>query len=589
MRELAAVRSDPTLGARREVGADPRSRGQVLVLFAVFLVTFLGAAGLAVDYGVWLSARRNYQAVTDSAVLAGTTFLSNPGASACAAYTPQRCAREAAWRNLNTQLNLGLTDGQIVANGVANVGPSGTPVGPYTIWVDTPPNAAGSAYPGSVGGLVSAVFARVEAVQPTYFSRIFGFTGFNVNAWATADLFPSRFAVITLRRGQNGNQIDSGPANTNDIKLAGSGTTLKVVDGDIGGNFGMKLTAGTLTMVQPSAVYLIDYQSCGNSCWSTGDLVDENGVPLSTYYPPSGAKKLPRFVPDPMYVAPPGLDSNAPNGPLSDIPLGDGAKATPGTPTAGVVDINAGSINGATCAAGSPRIGPGTYTSIRVRSDKCLILDPTYRHSTPNSMSSDVATPVGQTQRPGIFYVTGDVQVDQGALIVGDGVTMIIRPKTTGTGQFSPNSRGVVDLNTGKGISSPTAQILGAWTTKGASPYVWGDDRWQYQSSQETNKKVYGRGVALYVLKPSQYGSTAVDTDVIQVTSLAGLSWAGVTYAPHDNVQIAGQPNHQGIGQLVSWTFTFNGGADITQTYDGPNEAIPYLVEPCVSSNGGQC
>jgi hypothetical protein len=87
----------------------------------------------------------------------------------------------------------------------------------------------------------------------------------------------------------------------------------------------------------------------------------------------------------------------------------------------------------------------------------------------------------------------------------------------------------------------------------------------------------------MYVLKPVQTGIADADgTDVITVSSGAALAWNGVTYAPNDNVSIAGQPNHDGIGQLISWTFTFNGGTDVTQTFDGPGDGFPYLIEPCV-------
>ena len=93
----------------------------------------------------------------------------------------------------------------------------------------------------------------------------------------------------------------------------------------------------------------------------------------------------------------------------------------------------------------------------------------------------------------------------------------------------------------------------------------------------------------MYVLKQDQAGITANGgTSVIQVSSGAALAWTGVTYAPHDNVQISGQPLHDGIGQLISWTFTFNGGTIVTQTYDGPGDGFPYLIEPCVLV-GGAC
>ncbi len=94
-------------------------------------------------------------------------------------------------------------------------------------------------------------------------------------------------------------------------------------------------------------------------------------------------------------------------------------------------------------------------------------------------------------------------------------------------------------------------------------------------------------GIALYVLKPGQAGiSVSGGTSVIQVNSGSALAWQGVTYAPNDNVAISGQPHHDGIGQLVAWTFTFNGGTTVTQTYDGPGDGFPYLIEPCVLVSG---
>jgi Flp pilus assembly protein TadG len=46
-------------------------KGQVLVLFALFLVVLLGATAITVDFGSWLKVRRDYHNAADAAALAG--------------------------------------------------------------------------------------------------------------------------------------------------------------------------------------------------------------------------------------------------------------------------------------------------------------------------------------------------------------------------------------------------------------------------------------------------------------------------------------------------------------------------------------
>ena len=84
------------------------------------------------------------------------------------------------------------------------------------------------------------------------------------------------------------------------------------------------------------------------------------------------------------------------------------------------------------------------------------------------------------------------------------------------------------------------------------------------------------------MIKRSQYAAVAADdnSDVIKVNAGGGLGWRGITYAPHDNVTLEGQPGHDGVGQLVSWTFKFAGGTKVTQTYEGPEDGTPFLIEP---------
>src|SRR5438874_13320377 len=75
-----------------------RQRGQILVMFTLGLVVFLGVSALAIDFGVWLSFHRLYQNVTDAATLAGAPFLSRPLTDSCGTSSKEFCARRETWR-----------------------------------------------------------------------------------------------------------------------------------------------------------------------------------------------------------------------------------------------------------------------------------------------------------------------------------------------------------------------------------------------------------------------------------------------------------------------------------------------------------
>lgn len=572
-----------------------REHGQILVLFAFGLAVFLGFAALTIDVGSLYLSQRAYQNAADAAALAGASYLTRPLADPCQDSSGSKpvCARAAAWNYLNDQLKLGLSAGQLnllpntstIASGESIVPSAGGD--PYLIWVSTPPRDAGSASTAStVRDSKSVMFVRVRRLNELFFGKIFVPDGFGVNAWATAGIFPNRWAVITLRRGQGGTAIDPGPANATDIAINGNTSTLSVINGDIGGNWGMKLTASSRLKVYSTQgdvanIYLRDNVSCGNSCWSPGQIQDQAGNPQAVL-------QLPRFIPDPNYPPPPINTTTFPtwpagpitgNSPYLDIPK---SVSTPATgPNKNDIDIknsDPGSISGATCGAGSPVAGPGWYDDITVATGHCLFLSGTRQRT--NIFSAATETDVPLTQQPGIVYVTGTINIS-GGLIVADGVTVVIRPNgSNGGSQFSPNSGGAMDLNRGLGVGG-TAQPLGGWTSKGYSPYKTASGKWVYDGS------VDGVGVAVYVLKPAQAGiSASGGTNVIQVNAGAALAWTGLTYAPNDNVAISGQPTHDGVGQLVSWTFTFSGGTSVTQTFSGPEDGFPYLIEPCIQVSG---
>ena len=551
-------------------------RGQVLPIFAIFLVVLLGFAAVTVDYGSWLKVRRDYQNAADAAALAGSGFLTRPINE-----TKRIAARRAAWESLKTQLGLGagIVPGSLATANSNATGTLDAATG-YRLWVSTPPIGAGSAYIGMYTSATSRhLWVQVQKPNGAFFSRVLGMGDPQITAFATAGSFAGKFAVITLRQ-----ETQAGPSDAQDILIAGNNSGLEVINGDVGGNWGMKLNASSHLWIRglsdnDADTHLIDYISCGSACWNLGQV--SSGPNVSPANETNEPEALPAPVEDPNYALPPAL-SSAPAGPVAAVPLGD---------QLGVVDVrsggplqapggttNSGGVLG--CDPASPRIGPGYYTSIHVRTGKCLILDPTMRHSSIAAAVLDVPTALLSGQLPGIFYVNGDIDVDGNAMLVGDGVTLIIRPSTSSPdNQLIASGGGVVSLN--RGVITPSRQ-RGAWTVKGVSTYTC-DLLMSCTYNTALNSDIEQTGIALYVVKPRQINpAAAVDanTDVIKINAGAGLAWNGVTYAPQDNISLAGQPGHDGIGQFVSWTFKFAGGVNVQQTYDGPDTTTPRLVEP---------
>jgi hypothetical protein len=577
-------------------GGDEK-RGQIVVMFGLGLIVFLGFAALTVDIGFLLLTQRSYQNAADEAALAGAVYLTRPISDPCAdtsgGGSKHDCARAAAWRYLDADLDLVIDDAFIDSTlRGSNTPAAGRLVATngggdeYRLWVSTPPNGAGSsASMSTVADSNKVIFVRVDRVRSPFIAGVLGIGDLNVSSWATAGIFPNRWAVITLRRGQGGAEIDSGPANTTDMVIAGSGSSLVVRNGDVGGNFGLKMPGSGSRIIldggpDEANVYLIDHLPCSSSaCWSSGQIVDTVGNAQD-------AKKLPSFVADPNYLPPPGLNANAPNGPVDNPGTIPDIPRSPNIPSSGpdrddivIKNSDPGSVSGTGCSADSPVLGPGWVQDINIAGSKCLILRGDVFRTDMYDPATEQDVPL--TQMPGVLYVTGQIRVGNDALIVADGVTIVIRPDGS-NGQFTPTSGGVMDINRGNSDLG-VIQKLGAWTTMGISSYTPTATNWVYNSALESDPRLNGVGIALYVLKSTQVPyALGNGTDIINVSSGSGLAWNGVTYAPNDNVKISGQPNHDGIGQLISWTFTFDGGVQVTQTFDGPGDGPPYLIEPCV-------
>ena len=523
--------------------------GQTLVIFAIFLVVLLGATAITVDYGSLLKVRRDYQNAADAAVLAGSVFLTRPVTA-----PKPIAARKAAWKSIEDQLGLTLNEDALAltdttpASPVTDGNANCSNCDGYRLWVSTPPLGAATGYAGDYPGNNRVLFAWVEKSNSAYFSRVFGLGDRAVSAWATAGTFADRFAVITLRK--NGEPGD----NTKDFDIQGTNTILNVIDGDVGGNWGMAIGGGakiqfSSTTSDTYGTYLtenVSGQTPGNG-WTASQVVNAANVPQPVNYQAE--------VPDPNYAAP--CVTYGVGGCLFDrssIVLSGGPNLLKGTPDR----------IGDTCPAGSTgaaRLPSGRYNNVTVPNNKCIILDPTY-------------LPVAGRSN-GIFYFTGTLKLDNSALVIGQGVTIVFAP----TGDLTLNAGPLILLNNDPTGCAGGPCKFGAWTTKGRLNWTTGDAPNPPTISAPPDR--FDRGIAAYVFGTKTNGRCSSPTNIVKVNSAgSAIDFRGLIYAPCDNVKLSGNPTHHDLGQIVSWSLTLTGGAALTQTYDGPDSGTPVLLEP---------
>jgi Putative Flp pilus-assembly TadE/G-like len=540
--------------------ARDRAHGQTIVIFAIFLVVLLGSTALAVDYGSWLKARRDYQNVADAASLAGSVQLTRPVTAA-----KQIAARQAAWKSIKDQLGLTLNEVTLAGSNTPPGLPGVTPTGSdWRIWVSTPPVGGATSYAGNFAGSTRVVYVWLERNNQAYFSRVFGLGDRTVSAWATAGTFANRFAVITLRKkgmATNGNPTD--------LDVNG-GTVLNVFDGDVGGNWGMSVNGVTSAIVMHSSttdtygVFLNENVPTGGNGWTPGQVRDSVGNPVGVQFQAE--------VVDPNYPAPClTFGVGAGNGCLEDRAVG---AFPPNASTARVGD---------TCpypVTNVDRLPAGHYNDITVPNNKCLVLDPTFNPVTG--------------KENGIFYITGTLNINNSGLVLGDGVTLVFDRDA----DLDMNAGATISLNSGNTTNNPLAAACGgnatgltpnnckfaAWTARAGSGgnYSWSLGTAPTYASPPVDP--FERGIATYICKTAGAANCGTgggpSTDIFQLNSSSGIDYQGLIYAPFDNVKLAGQPTHDDVGQLVSWTAMFTGGTAINQTFDGPDSGTPVLLEP---------
>ncbi|HEV2006250.1 MAG TPA: pilus assembly protein TadG-related protein, partial [Candidatus Limnocylindrales bacterium] len=255
-------------------------RGQVLPLFALFLVVLLAFAALAIDVSGAYSARRFYRSVADGASLAGAQDLQLAGSRLVGA-TERIAARRDAMKHVTSELGIvgslpatcsTSTDADIIDNNSATdcVLPGTT----FHVSIK-----AGSAAIACVecDPLRSVQVGLRNAKYHLSFASVLGQASWSVGISSVAGLQWSKsYAVVTLRPRASLGQSNF---DVKDIKLDGAGTRVTVSNGDVASNANMVYTGGSGSLsVDPGfGMYFAD--PAGVPTWAA----PPTGAHLTTY------------------------------------------------------------------------------------------------------------------------------------------------------------------------------------------------------------------------------------------------------------------------------------------------------------------
>ena len=285
--------------ARRHASAGPRSAGQVLVMFVLFLLVLLGISALAIDYASWLLTDRALQNISDHAALAGASqFDDRTIASAnCSGGLGQpHCndARKQSWKSLSNELGLNLSDTIIncmatqtglggtqgnspntgeLDTARANVGGcTGEAVVTFNghrLFVATPPpnNGAYTNFGGRYSQNYGIVWVRVDRPVRSFLGGAFGITPNDRTGWATAGALPADFALQTFCR--NNLAPESGVCvNSAGVTVDGQGG-IRLLRGDIGSNESLTISSanGNGAVLETGNMFLVN-RTCSNGTWA---------------------------------------------------------------------------------------------------------------------------------------------------------------------------------------------------------------------------------------------------------------------------------------------------------------------------------
>ncbi len=508
---------------------DPKdtSRGQAIVLFALFLIVLLAITALAIDVTNAYATRRFYRAVADASSLAGAQDLQTTTRAITSAN--RAGAREHALQVLIDRLGAsgpppaGPCNGN-VTNYSADFNDCDLPGTPYRITIETPSHTCVACDLGRA--------VQVTVRNPTFslsFARLLGFSTWNVDSTSVAGLtFSSKYALITLRPP---NPLPNGlDQYRQDIDVDGTNTRLNILAGDVGTNTSAVTNAGG--RITLASGYYIDH-------------IDD-------------------ITPDPWYQDP---VTGEPVGRLITNLILDPQYPFP---------TRTGAVTYANQAAGEDPACTGAPTGVDALPAGAVCYKPGIYSRNFNVQSGDVAyleSNIGGATGPsGAFFFDQGIDVRQNSKLLGGlisnqrGVVLVVPQAQTAT----LNAADAVWLNKGgSACSSNSCRALPALDASGAE------------------MKTPAGLVITFEVKPGPAdlaacfsGTTPLacsrspEPNTLRMPGNGQLFVAGVIYAPSDNVTINGDNSGQTgvVGQIVSWTIKYAGGAELNQEYPTTQE-----------------
>lgn len=532
-------------------------RGQIVPLFALFLVVLLAFAALAIDVSGALSARRYYRSVADAAALAGAQDLQVGGTRAVGS-AERINARTDAMNSVTKELGITAALPSACSTS-ADADVTNACVLPGTTFAVA---IRAGVYAGQPTAIACQDCDPARSVQVTLtntsygltFARLLGQSTWNVGSSSVAGLaFGRSYAIQTLRPPKK----NGATFLVNDIEIDG-GSIVNVQHGDVGTNANMNYSGtGSILNLDPGyGMYYFD--PTGIPGWS--------GAPAP---PAQIVQKLPTLITDPNYSYPSMVGATT---------FTDAKPADCGATVSGGVGCTRADLDATTCKVEADYLKTSVYSFMATQPYNQVFCYRPGIYNTPNP--KQLASNPGDVivLLPGAYYFKSGLDIGSGARLVGGyrpsvpGVALMFDECSTAQCSFSGNAATTIALNSGTKYPPGTAGVAAT------AAIDWAGQPVQTSGASSPTPPLL---LTLLVLKdPTCYVPTsppfqeptscdALHDKSLNVAGGGSLALEGVQYAPTDNVSINGGSVGTGhVGQIIAWTLTYTGGTHINQ--EGP-------------------